>query len=187
MRLNDDGRLPRMKDEGRRMKAEGSQQTMSRELQPKNRQVSQCTNARISLENRHFLQLLGTLGAPSRRQSRLSMSLQQHEIGLEACPPRRPRNPVAGVPENCKMIPDDDLSHYRWGSPEKTKPKFGVCRCSWPYSKAIEGRSERLVPLRSRSPLRIPRTMAGATDCALWQRLRRLLGLLGSSGLCGRR
>ena len=28
-----------MKDEGRRMKAEDSQQTMSRELQPKNRQV----------------------------------------------------------------------------------------------------------------------------------------------------
>jgi hypothetical protein len=55
------------------------------------------------LENRHFLQLLGTLGAPSSRQSRLSMSLQQHEIGLEACPPRRPRNPVAGVPENCNI------------------------------------------------------------------------------------
>jgi hypothetical protein len=31
------------------------------------------------------------------------MSLQQHEIGLEAGPPRRPRNPVAGVPENCKI------------------------------------------------------------------------------------
>ena len=31
------------------------------------------------------------------------MSLQQHEIGLEACPPRRPRNPVAGVPENCNI------------------------------------------------------------------------------------
>jgi hypothetical protein len=29
-----------MKDEGRKMKAEDSQQTMSRELQPKNRQVS---------------------------------------------------------------------------------------------------------------------------------------------------
>jgi hypothetical protein len=31
------------------------------------------------------------------------MSLQQHEIGLEACPPRRPRNPIAGVPENCNI------------------------------------------------------------------------------------
>jgi hypothetical protein len=31
------------------------------------------------------------------------MSLQQHGIGLEACPPRRLRNPVAGVPENCKI------------------------------------------------------------------------------------
>src|SRR5436305_12774982 len=62
-----------------------------------------CTNARILLENRHFLQLLGTLGAPSRRQFRLIMSLQQQDIGLEACPPRRPRNPVAGVPENCKI------------------------------------------------------------------------------------
>src|SRR5438270_11681131 len=31
------------------------------------------------------------------------MSLQQQEIGLEAGPPRRPRNPVAGVPENCKI------------------------------------------------------------------------------------
>ena len=31
------------------------------------------------------------------------MSLQQHEIGLEAWPPRRPRNPVAGVPENCNI------------------------------------------------------------------------------------
>jgi hypothetical protein len=40
---------------------------------------------------------------PSRRQSRLSMSLQQQEIGPEARPPRRPRNPVAGVPENCKI------------------------------------------------------------------------------------
>src|SRR4051794_6065135 len=63
----------------------------------------QCTNARILLGNRHFPQLLGTLGAPSRRQSRLSISLQQHEIGLEAGPPRRPGNPVAGVPENCNI------------------------------------------------------------------------------------
>ena len=31
------------------------------------------------------------------------MSLQQQEIGLEAGPPRRPRNPVAGVPENCNI------------------------------------------------------------------------------------
>ena len=31
------------------------------------------------------------------------MSLQQYEIGLEACPPRRPRNPVAGVPEDCNI------------------------------------------------------------------------------------
>src|SRR6516162_3686593 len=31
------------------------------------------------------------------------MSLQQQEIGLEACPPRRPGNPVAGVPENCNI------------------------------------------------------------------------------------
>jgi hypothetical protein len=70
---------------------------------PRTARSDQCTNARISLENRNSLQLLGTLGAPSRRQSRLSMSLQQHEIGLEACPPRRPRNLVAGVPENCNI------------------------------------------------------------------------------------
>jgi hypothetical protein len=31
------------------------------------------------------------------------MSLQKHEIGLEACPPSRPGNPVAGVPENCNI------------------------------------------------------------------------------------
>jgi hypothetical protein len=31
------------------------------------------------------------------------MSLQQQEIGIEACPSRRPRNPVAGVPENCNI------------------------------------------------------------------------------------
>ena len=31
------------------------------------------------------------------------MSLQQYEIGLEGCPPRRPRNPVAGVSENCNI------------------------------------------------------------------------------------
>src|SRR3954447_23031663 len=70
---------------------------------PKTARSHECTNARISLENRHFLQLLRTLGAPSSRQSRLSMSLQQHEIGPEACPPRRPPNPVAGVPENCNI------------------------------------------------------------------------------------
>src|SRR6266404_2002905 len=70
---------------------------------PKTVRSHQCTNARILLENRHFLQLLGTLGAPSRRQSRLSMSLQQYEIGLEGCPPRRPRNPVAEVSENCNI------------------------------------------------------------------------------------
>src|SRR4051794_7517709 len=82
-----------------------SQQTMSRALQPNPRtdRSDECTNARISLENRHFLQLLGTLGTPSSRQSGLSISLQQYEIGLEACPPRRPRNPVAGVPENCNI------------------------------------------------------------------------------------
>ena len=92
-----------MKDEGRRMKAEDSQQTMSRELQPKNRQVRLVYKRSNFAGKPPFLQLLGTLGAPSRRQSRLSMSLQQHEIGLEACPPRRPRNPVAAVPENCNI------------------------------------------------------------------------------------
>jgi hypothetical protein len=40
---------------------------------------------------------------PYRRQSKLSMSLQQHEIGLKTCPPRRPRNPIAGVPEICNL------------------------------------------------------------------------------------
>jgi hypothetical protein len=34
------GSIARMKDEGRKMKAEDSQQTISRELQPKNRQVN---------------------------------------------------------------------------------------------------------------------------------------------------
>jgi hypothetical protein len=114
-----------MKDEGRKMKAEDSQQTMARALQPKkvdrepwtvsrrpySRQSmprelrsnpstarsAQCTNARISLENRHSSPLLGTLGAPSGWQSSLSMSLQQHEIGSEARPPRRPRNLVAAA------------------------------------------------------------------------------------------
>src|SRR3954464_10126352 len=70
---------------------------------PRTARSEQCTDARISRENRHFSPLLGTLGVPSRRQSRLSMSLQQHEIGPEACPPRRPRNPVAGVPENSNI------------------------------------------------------------------------------------
>src|SRR6476620_10224664 len=93
------------KDEGRRMEAENSQERISRELHS-NRKIAMsdwCTNARISLENRHFSPLLGTLGAPSRWQSSLSMSLQQQEIGPEACPPRRPGNPVAGVPENCNI------------------------------------------------------------------------------------
>jgi hypothetical protein len=91
-----------MKDEG---KAEGSQQTMAREhhANPKIARFDECTNARILLENRHFLQLLGTLGAPSSRQSRLSISLQHQKIGPAACPPRRPRSPVAGVSENCKI------------------------------------------------------------------------------------
>src|SRR5438067_1040507 len=46
-------------------------------------------------ENRHSSPLLGTPGASSKWQSSLSMSLQQHEIGPEACPSRRPRNLVA--------------------------------------------------------------------------------------------
>src|SRR5436305_767796 len=90
------------KDEGRRMKAENSQERISRELHS-NRKIAMsdwCTNARISLENRHFSPLLRTLGAPSRWQSSLSMSLQQQEIGLEACPLRRPRNRVAAASEN---------------------------------------------------------------------------------------
>ena len=65
--------------------------------------LHQCTNARKRSKNCNSLQLLGTFGEPSGRQSELSMSLQQHEIGLEACPPRRPRSPVAGVPENCNI------------------------------------------------------------------------------------
>ena len=72
--------------------------------------------------------------------------------------------PIEPNRERRNMIPDDDLSHYRWGSPEKTKPKSGVCRCSWPYCQAIEERSGRLVPRRSR-PLWIPRAMAG-DDCS---------------------
>ena len=57
-----------------------------------------------SSKNCNSLQLLGgAFGVPSGRQSKLSMSLQQHEIVLEACPPRRPRSPVAGVPENCNI------------------------------------------------------------------------------------
>ena len=67
------------------------------------RRLHQCTDARKSSKNCNSLQLLGTFGVPSGRQSKLSMSLQQHEIGLEACPPRRPRSPVAGVPENCNL------------------------------------------------------------------------------------
>ena len=87
-----------MKDEG---KAEGSQQTMAREhhASPKTARSEQCTDARIALENRHFSPLWGTLGARSRWQSSLRMSLQQHQIGPEACPPRRPRNLVAAASE----------------------------------------------------------------------------------------
>ena len=92
------------RDEGRRMKAEDSQQTMSRELQPKNRQVRLVYKCSNSAGKPPFLcNFWGRSARPSRRQSRLSMSLQQHEIGLEACPPRRPRNPVAAVPENCNI------------------------------------------------------------------------------------
>src|SRR6059058_2008536 len=67
---------------------------------PKSARSDECTNARIALENRHFSPFLGTLGAPSKWQSSLSMSLQQHEIGPEACPPGRPRNLVAAASEN---------------------------------------------------------------------------------------
>ena len=79
------------------MKAEDSQKTISRELhsKPRTAKLHQCTDARISLENRHFSPLLGTLGLPSRRQSGLGMSLQQHEIGPGACPSRLPGNLVA--------------------------------------------------------------------------------------------
>ena len=71
-----------------------NRQRVSR-LPSQNAMSHKCTNARILLENRHFLQLLGTLGAPSRRQSRLSMSLQQHEIGPGACPSSLPGYLVA--------------------------------------------------------------------------------------------
>ena len=60
----------------------------------------QCTNARIWLENRHFSPPLETLGVPSRRQSKLSMSLQQNEIGPGACPSSLPGNLVARRPES---------------------------------------------------------------------------------------
>src|SRR3954452_19276426 len=91
-----------MKDEGRKMKAEDSQQTMSRGLQPnpKTARSDECTNARISLENRHFSPLLGALGAPSKWQSSLSMSLQHHEIGPGACPSSLPGTLVAEASEN---------------------------------------------------------------------------------------
>jgi hypothetical protein len=80
-----------------------SRQTMSSLLQPKNRQVRVVYRCSNLLENRHFSPLLGMLGVPSRRQSGLGMSLQQQEIGPEGCPPRRPRNPFAEVPENCNI------------------------------------------------------------------------------------
>src|SRR5689334_2551309 len=88
------------------MKDEGGRLTTDKWLASSNQRTvksDQCTNAKILLENCNSLQLSGTLGAPPRRQSKLSMSLQQHEIGPGACPPRRPRNPVAGVPENCNI------------------------------------------------------------------------------------
>ena len=78
------------------MKAENSQQTMSREpptQEPPGQTSVQTLEFR--LENRHFSPLLGTLGVPSRRQSKLSMSLQQHEIGPGACPSSLPGNLVA--------------------------------------------------------------------------------------------
>ena len=53
-------------------------------LQPKNRQVRLVYKRSNSAGKLHFLHFLGTLGAASGRQSRLSMSLQQQEIGLEA-------------------------------------------------------------------------------------------------------
>ena len=46
------------------------------------------------------------------------MSLQQYEIGLEGCPPRRPRNPVAGVSENCNIefgLWKPNTYHFRVG------------------------------------------------------------------------
>jgi hypothetical protein len=96
------------------MKAEDSQQTMSRELHsnPTTTRSDKCTDARITLGKRHFSPLLGTLGMSSRRQAGLGKSLQQHEIGLGACPSSLPgdlvarasgKRHVAGMPENCKF------------------------------------------------------------------------------------
>src|SRR4051794_32243773 len=48
------------------------------------------------------------------------MSLQQQEIGLKAGPPRRPRDPVAGVPENCNIafgLWKPNTSSFRVGDP----------------------------------------------------------------------
>jgi hypothetical protein len=79
------------------MKAEDSQQTMSRELHsnPKTARLDECTNAGISLGKCHFVPLSRTLGVPCRRPCSLGISLQQQEIGSEARPPRRPRSRVA--------------------------------------------------------------------------------------------
>src|SRR5438270_9110726 len=98
---------------------------------PRTARSAQCTNARILLENRHFLQLLETLGAPSSRPSMLSISLQQQEIGLEARPPRRPGNPVAGVPENCKIafgLWTPNPSSFRVGDQVRCTMEKGVRR-----------------------------------------------------------
>src|SRR5437764_4800298 len=74
------GSIAWMKDEGGRMKDEGkaedSQQTMSRELQPKNRQVRLVYKCWNCAGKPPFLATFGTLGAPSKWQSSLSMSLR---------------------------------------------------------------------------------------------------------------
>src|SRR3954453_20569017 len=144
----------------------------------------QCTNARNSLENRHFLQLLGTLGAPSSRNSRLSMSLQQHEIGLEACPTRRPRYPVAGVPENCNLecgLWKPNTSSFRGGDQGectmekevRRHQKINVALAIAGASRSPRGRNKMGCPSARRSTgqrtrksaARAPRVGAGLSPC----------------------
>ena len=78
------------------------------------------------------------------------MSLQQQEIGLEAGPPRRPRNPVAGVPENCNI-------------------EFGLWKpntCSFRVGDHVECTMEKEV--RRHQKIHLALAIAGGESIAAW-------------------
>ena len=59
------------------------------------RRLHQCTNARITLKNRHFPPLLGTFGVPSTRDGSLRKPFGSQQIGTEMSPSGRSENLVA--------------------------------------------------------------------------------------------